>query len=77
MKNEKLELNFAEGVNKAEIVIREVEKVNELDVKAPLKLNIKGVIGCVSEFLNKRKDQEDQINITANIRIENIMNRRK
>lgn len=62
MKNEKLELNFAEGISKAEIVIREVEKVNELDVKAPLKLNIKGVIGSVSEFLSKRKDQEDQIN---------------
>lgn len=62
MKNEKLELNFADGVSKAEIVIREVEKVNELDVKAPLKLNIKGVIGSVSEFLSKRKDQEDQIN---------------
>lgn len=62
MKNEKLELNFAEGISKAEIVIREVEKVNELDIKAPLKLNIKGVIGSVSEFLSKRKDQEDQIN---------------
>lgn len=62
MKNEKLELNFAEGISKAEIVIREVEKVNELDVKAPLKLNIKGVIGSVSEFLSKRKDQADQIN---------------
>lgn len=62
MKNEKLELNFAEGISKAEIVIREVEKVNELDIKAPLKLSIKGVIGSVSEFLSKRKDQEDQIN---------------
>lgn len=62
MKNEKLELNFAEGISKAEIVIREVEKVNELDVKPPLKLNIKGVIGSVAEFLSKRKDQEDQIN---------------
>lgn len=62
MKNEKLELNFAEGISKAEIVIREVEKVNELDVKAPLKLNIKGVISSVAEFLSKRKDQEDQIN---------------
>jgi len=62
MKNEKLELNFHPGVEKAEIVIREVEKVNELDIKAPLKLNIEGVIGSVSEFLSKRNDQADQIN---------------
>jgi len=62
MKNEKLELNFAEGISKAEIVIREVDKVNELEVKAPLKLNIEGVIGTVQEFLDKRKDQEEQIN---------------
>lgn len=62
MKNEKLELNFHPGTEKAEIIIREVEKVNELEIKAPLKLNIEGVIGSVFEFLSKRKDQDDQIN---------------
>jgi len=62
MKNEKLAVNFAEGIQKGELVIREVTTVNELEIKAPLKLNIDGVIGSVSEFLSKRKDQSDQIN---------------
>lgn len=62
MKNEKMQINLAEGNPKSELIIREVSSVNELDVKAPLKLNIEGVIGSVSEFLSKRVDQEDQIN---------------
>lgn len=62
MQNEKMQINLAPGTEKAEIIIREVEKVNELDVKAPLKLNIEGVIGSVSEFLSKRSDQQEQIN---------------
>jgi hypothetical protein len=62
MQNEKMQINLGEGISKAEVVIREVDKVNELDVKAPLKLNIEGVIGSVSEFLSKRLDQVDQIN---------------
>ena len=62
MQNEKLQVNLAPGTNKAEIVIREVAKVNELDVKPPVKLDIRGTIGSVAEFLGKRHDQEDQIN---------------
>lgn len=62
MQNEKLQISLGEGVTKAEVIIREVSKVNELEIKAPLKINIKGVIGSVSEFLEKRLDQEDQIN---------------
>lgn len=62
MQTEKMQFNFSEGTNKAEVIVREVSSVNELDVKAPLKLNINGVIGSVFEFLNKRKDQSDQIN---------------
>jgi hypothetical protein len=62
MQTEKMQLNFSEGTNKAEVIIREVSKVNELEIKAPLKLNIEGVIGSVSEFLSKRNDQLDQIN---------------
>lgn len=62
MQNEKMQINLAPGVNKAEIIIREVAKVNELEIKAPLKLNIDGVIGSVQEFLSKRLDQLDQIN---------------
>ncbi len=62
MQNEKMQINFAEGIQKAELIIREVSKVNELEIKAPLRLGIEGVIGSVSEFLSKRNDQADQIN---------------
>lgn len=62
MQNEKFQINVAEGVAKVEVVIREVDKVNELEVKAPVKLDIKGVIGSVAEFLIQRKDQPEQIN---------------
>jgi hypothetical protein len=62
MKNEKLQMTFAEGFTKGELIIKEVTSLNELDIKAPLKLNIDGVIGSVTEFLSKRNDQADQIN---------------
>jgi hypothetical protein len=62
MQNEKFQIQLAEGINKAEVIIREVDSVNELPVKAPLKLDVRGVIGSVQEFLSKRKDQADQIN---------------
>jgi len=61
MKNENLEVSFAPGCEKAELVIREVAKVNELEVKAPLKIGITGTIGAPVEFLAKRFDQPDQI----------------
>lgn len=62
MQNEKMQVNLAPGMTKAEIIVREVSVVNELPIKAPVKLDIRGTIGSVSEFLSKRKDQEDQIN---------------
>lgn len=61
MKNENLQVSLAPGCEKAELVIREVAKVNELEVKAPLKIGITGTIGAPVEFLKKRFDQPDQI----------------
>jgi hypothetical protein len=61
MKNEKMNVAMAPGMEKQELVIREVSTVNELAVKEPIKLKIDGVIGSVHEFLSKRKDQESQI----------------
>lgn len=55
-------INVTKEMEKSELVIRQVCKVNELEVKPPVKLNIEGVIGCVAEFLSKRYNQEDQIN---------------
>lgn len=62
MENEKLQINLAPGMNKAEVILREVNEVNELKVKAPVKLALDGVIGSVTEFLRRRKDEADQIN---------------
>jgi hypothetical protein len=62
MGNEKIQVSLAPGMEKAEVIIREVSKVNELEVKAPVKLNLDGVIGSVVEFLHQRKDQPEQIN---------------
>ena len=62
MENERLQINFAPGSEKAELIIREVSSVNELPVKAPVKIFIIGTIGSVTEFLKQRMDQTDQIN---------------
>lgn len=62
MENEKLQINLASGMEKAEIIIREVNTANELPVKPPVKVDIKGTIGAVAEFLLKRGDEPDQVN---------------
>lgn len=45
MDNEKLQINLAPGMSKAELVIREGAAPKELEPKAPVKTNLKGVIG--------------------------------
>lgn len=62
MQNEKVQFIFGEGVTSAEVIVREVNSVNELAVKAPVKVSLSGVIGSPYEFLKQRLDQEDQIN---------------
>lgn len=62
MQNEKFQVNLSDGVQKAEIIVREVKEVNELPVLKPLKLAIAGTIGAPLEFLTRRMDQPDQIN---------------
>jgi len=62
MQTEHMQLNFQPGVEKAEVIIREVKEVNELKVKEPLKIGLSGTIGAPFEFLKKRMDQIDQIN---------------
>lgn len=54
MQNEKLQINFAPGMAKAELVLREGVAPKELEPKAPIKTNLKGVIGAVVEYLTKR-----------------------
>lgn len=54
MENEKLQINLAQGMAKAEVVLREGTAKKELDVLAPIKTNIAGTIGAVTEYLSKR-----------------------
>ena len=56
-----MQINLGQGVTKAEVVIREVEKVNELPVLEPEKVNITGMIGSILSFLEKRWGCEGQI----------------
>lgn len=62
MQNEKFQITLEEGVPVAEVIVREVNYVNELEVKSPVKINLNGVLGCVHEFLVKRMTEPDQIN---------------
>lgn len=56
-----MQINLGQGVTKAEFVIREVDKVNELPVLEPEKVNITGTIGSILSFLEKRWGCEGQI----------------
>lgn len=61
MQNEKMQINLGQGVTKAEVVIREVDKVNELPVLEPEKVSITGTIGSILSFLEKRWGCEGHI----------------
>lgn len=54
MDNEKMIVNLAPGMEKAELVIREGEAVKQLEPKPPVKTELHGVIGVVKEYLAKR-----------------------
>lgn len=54
MQNEKFQINLDKDCQKAEVVIREVNEVNELPVLEPEKVNINGTIGSIFSFLEKR-----------------------
>lgn len=62
MQNEKMQINLDKDCQKAEVVIREVDKVNELPVLEPEKVNISGTITSIVSFLEKRWECEGQIN---------------
>ena len=61
MQNEKMQINLDKDCQKAEVVIREVNKVNELPVLEPEKVNINGTIGSIFSFLEKRWNCNGQI----------------
>ena len=61
MQNERMQINLDKDCQKAEVVIREVDKVNELPVLEPEKVNISGTITSIFSFLEKRWGCEGQI----------------
>jgi hypothetical protein len=50
----KIQIVLNEGVQKAEVVLREGEAVKELELKPPIKTGLAGVIGAPFEYLKKR-----------------------
>jgi hypothetical protein len=60
--NKKVVVNLAEGTTQSEIIVREGAAIKVLDPKAPVKVNLRGVIGAPVEFLTKRLSEPEQIN---------------
>lgn len=58
--NEKIKVVLPQGVN--EIIVREGKAPELLPNLRPIQVDIKGIMGSVTEFLDKRRDQEEQIN---------------
>ena len=56
-----MQINLGQGVTKAEVVIREVDRVNELPVLEPEEVSITGTIGSILSFIEKRWGCEGQI----------------
>lgn len=60
--DKKVVVNLPEGTSTAEVIIREGEAPQVLDPKAPVKINLSGVIGSPVEFLTQRSKESDQFN---------------
>lgn len=54
MENEKLQINLGEGLTNADVIIRHGEAPPVLPILAPVKTQIRGMIGSVAEYLEKR-----------------------
>lgn len=62
LENKKVVVNLPEGATQAEITIREGAAEKLLDPKAPVRIDLKGVIGAPVEFLTRRRSEAEQIN---------------
>ena len=58
--NKKVVVNMPEGASSAEVTIREGAALKVLDPKAPVKINLSGVIGSPVEYLTRRSKEADQ-----------------
>lgn len=60
--DKKVVVNLPEGTSTAEVIIREGSAPKVLDPKAPVKINLSGVIGSPVEYLTQRSKEGDQFN---------------
>lgn len=60
--DKKVVVNLPEGAKTAEVILREGEAPKVLDPKAPVKINLSGVIGSPVEYLTRRCKEDDQFN---------------
>jgi hypothetical protein len=58
METEKIQINLGEGVNNAEVILRQGEAVRQIEPKPPVKTRLEGVISVPAEYLRKRVDTE-------------------
>ena len=61
--DKKVVVNLPEGAKTAEVIIREGEAPKVLDPKAPVKINLSGVIGTPVEYLTRRCKEADQFDV--------------
>ena len=61
--NKKVVVNLPQGTSTAEVILREGEAPKVLDPKAPVKINLSGVIGAPVEYLTHRAGKADQFNV--------------
>lgn len=59
--NKKVVVNLPEGASTAEVTIREGEAPKVLEPKAPVKINLSGVIGAPVEYLTHRAGKAEPI----------------
>ena len=53
-----MQINFAPGATKCELIVREGAAIKEIEPKAPIKTMLSGVIGSPVEYLKKRVETE-------------------
>lgn len=68
MDKDKINVVLSPGLEKAELIIREVSTVNELEIMRPVKIGIVGVPGTIRNFLDKRSHilNEEECHVLVN-----------
>lgn len=75
MEGKNLQVNLAKGMDRAEVILREGVAPKVLDPKPPVKIELRGTIGSVYEWLKKRIETEQFYQEDCHILVdrENVM----